>query len=77
MKLVAIVHSPKGNRALIEETSGKGYIIFKGTYMGLNSGKVIDILKDRIIIEEDVENVLGEVVSRKRELKLQKPPGEL
>lgn len=77
MKLVAIVKSAKGNRALVEEAGGKGYIISKGTYMGLNSGKVTEILKDRIVIEEDVENVLGEVVSRKRELKLQKPPGEL
>jgi len=76
MKLVAIVQSPKGNRALVEEASGKGYIISKGTYMGLNSGKVTEILKDRIVIEEAVENVLGEVVSRKRELKLQKPPGD-
>ena len=76
MKLVAIVKSSKGNRALVEEASGKGYIISKGTYMGLNSGKVTEILKDRIVIEEAVENVLGEVVSRKRELKLQKPPGE-
>jgi len=76
MKLVAIVKSPKGNRALVEEASGKGYIISKGTYMGLNSGKVTEILKNRIVIEEAVENVLGEVVSKKRELKLLKPPGE-
>ena len=76
MKLVAIVQSPKGNRALVEEASGKGYIISKGTYMGLNAGKVTEILKDRLVIEETVENVLGEVVLQKRELKLQKPPGE-
>jgi type IV pilus assembly protein PilP len=44
--------------------------------MGLNAGKVAEIFKDRIVIEEAVENVLGEVVSQKRELKLQKPPGE-
>jgi len=77
MKLVAIVQSSKGNRALVEEASGKGYIISKGTYMGPNSGKVIQILNDRIVIEEAVENVLGEAVIKKRELKLQKPPGEL
>jgi type IV pilus assembly protein PilP len=76
MKLVAIVKSPKGDRALVEEAGGKGYIISKGTYMGLNAGKVTEIFKDRIVIEEAVENVLGEVVSQKRELKLQKPPGE-
>jgi len=76
MKLVAIVKSPKGNKALVEEASGKGYIISKGTYMGLNSGKVTEILKDRVVIEEAVENVLGEVVTQKRELKLLKPPGE-
>ena len=76
IKLVAVILAPKGNKALVEEANGKGYIISKGTYIGLHAGRVVMILKDRLVIEEETEDVLGKSVIRKRELKLQKPPGE-
>ena len=76
IKLVGILRTEEGSTGLVEESSGKGYVVSKGTYIGLNSGKIVDILKDRLIIEEEFENVLGETLVRKRELKLQKPPGE-
>ena len=76
LKLVAIMHAKSGNKALVEEASGKGFVVAKGTYMGLNSGKVVKILKDSIIIEEESENIIGKRVIQERELKLQKPLGE-
>ena len=76
LKLVGIVLAPSGNKALVQEASGKGYIIKKGTYIGLNSGKVVDIQKDNVIIKEEVEDVLGKVTVRKKEIRLPKPPGE-
>ena len=76
LKLAGVIRAPKGSRALVEEASGKGYIVARGTYMGINSGKVTEILKDRIIVEEEVEDVLGKIMPQKRELKLQKPAGE-
>ena len=66
----------KGNKALVEESSGKGYIITKGTYIGVNQGTVIEIQKDRIVVEEEVENIQGEITVKTRELRLPKPPGE-
>jgi len=76
LKLVGIIRASSGNKALVEESSGKGFVIKKGTYIGLNSGKVVKIQKDNVIIEEEVENVLGNLVIRQRELKLHKPSGE-
>jgi type IV pilus assembly protein PilP len=76
LKLVAIMHAKSGNKALVEETSGKGYIVAKGSYMGINSGRVVKILRDSIVIEEEVENILGKRIIQERELKLQKPLGE-
>jgi type IV pilus assembly protein PilP len=76
LKLVAIIRAPSGNKALVEESSGKGYVIKKGTYIGLNSGKIIKIEKDNIIIEEEIQNVQGNIEVRQIELKLQKPSGE-
>ncbi len=76
MRLLGVILAPSGNRAMVAETSGKGYVVTAGTYMGIASGRVVEILKDRIIVEEEVENILGKISLRKRELKLQKPPGE-
>ena len=76
LKLVAIIRAASGNKALVEETSGKGYIIKKGAYIGLNSGIVSQINASSIIIEEEIENLMGEVVLQNTEIKLQKPAGE-
>ncbi|MDD2389563.1 MAG: pilus assembly protein PilP [Desulfobacterales bacterium] len=76
LKLAGIIRAKGANKALVEESSGKGYIIVVGTFIGIHSGKVTDILKDRVIVEEEFEDIPGKVVVRKREMKLQKPPGE-
>jgi type IV pilus assembly protein PilP len=76
LKLVGIILSDSGNQALVEEVTGKGFIIEKGTYIGLNRGKVSRILPDRIIIEESIQYGMGDSSVRKRELKLQKQPGD-
>ena len=77
LKLVAIVLAKSGNRAMVEESSGKGYIISKGTYIGTNAGKVTQIQRHKVIVAEEVEDVMGNVSIRNTELKLPKPPGEL
>ena len=75
LKLVAILRAPSGNKALVEEDSGKGYVVKKGTYIGTNAGRVIDILPNKIIVEEEVEDIYGKISVRKKEIEL-KPPGE-
>ncbi len=76
LSLVGIIRAPSGNRALVQETSGKGYVVKKGTYIGTQSGKIVQILEDRIIVEEESEDIYGKVSLIKKPLKLQKPPGE-
>jgi len=76
LKLSAVILAPSGNRALVQETSGKGYIVKKGTYIGIYSGKIVEILEDQVIVEEEVEDIYGKVSIVKKSLKLQKPPGE-
>ena len=77
LQLVGIILAESGNRALVEEASGKGYVIKKGTYIGINSGKVVEIKKEKVVVEEEVDDVFGKTALRKREMKLPKPPGEL
>jgi len=77
LKLVGIILASSGNRALVEESNGKGYVIKKGTYVGTNAGKVVKIEKNVVVVAEEYEDVLGNVTLRNKELKLPKPPGEL
>ena len=77
LRLTAIVRSASGYRALVEESSGKGYMIGVGTYIGLNGGKVVAIYKDRFVVEEEIEDALGNIKTERREIKLPKPSGDL
>lgn len=77
LKLVAIIAASSGNRALVEESSGKGYILREGTYVGLNSGKVVSIAIDKVMVEEEFEDAYGKTVTQQKEITLPKPPGEL
>ena len=76
LKLTAIVTAKNQKRALVEEASGKGYVVEVGTKIGLERGTVVAIDPDRIIIENEAKNDFGKMTIRKRELKLQKPPGD-
>ena len=76
LKLVGIILAASGNRALVEEASGKGYVIKEGTYIGTNGGKIVSIQKETVTVEEELEDIYGKLVVRTRELKLPKPPGE-
>jgi len=77
LKLTAIIRTPSGFKAMVEESTGKGYIVSVGTYIGIHSGKVTSILKDRVVVEEEIEDVMGAVTNHNSELKFQKPLGEL
>jgi len=76
LKLVGIIFASGGNKALIEDASGKGFVIKKGTSIGINSGRVIKILKNHVVVKEEAKSILGKTSLVERELKLQKPPGE-
>jgi type IV pilus assembly protein PilP len=77
LKLTAVIQAHSGNCALVEDATGKGYVVKKGTYIGLNAGRVTEIDKDRIVVQEEVENVMGALTLHNAELKIQKPAGEL
>ena len=57
---MAIISAPEGNIALVEDVTGKGYFLKKGTWIGKNDGKVTKILKDKVIIEEVYQDIFGQ-----------------
>lgn len=50
--LKAIIWGQLGNKALVEDATGKGYVVQEGTYVGQHDGIVKKIYRDRIIVEE-------------------------
>ena len=38
--------------AMVEDAAKKFYPLFKGTFIGLKNGRVVDIMADRVIVEE-------------------------
>ena len=70
LKLTGIVISSTKNLGLVQEASGKGHIIYKGTRIGTRGGRVSDILKDKVVVKETLENTRGNIVVQKKELKL-------
>lgn len=50
--LKAIIWGQLGSKALVEDATGKGYVVQEGTYVGQNDGIVKKIYQDRIIVEE-------------------------
>jgi type IV pilus assembly protein PilP len=72
LKLVAIISSPEGNIALVEDVTGKGYFLKKGTWVGKNDGKVTKVLKDKVMIEEFYEDIFGQKKSNEISILLHK-----
>ena len=72
LQLTAVMEAGEQNIALVEEASGKGYVVKKGTYIGNEGGRVTAILPNAIVIEEKYLDVFGNVDVRKKQLKLQK-----
>ena len=72
MKLVAVMGREFGNIAMVQESGGKGYLVDIGTYIGKNSGQVVAIEKDKLLIQEQVKDYKGNTVERFQEMKLNK-----
>lgn len=75
LKLVAILSTPEGNVALVEDGTQKGYFLKKGTWIGKNDGKVTKILKDRVIVEEVYQDIFGQMKTNEVTIMLHKAEG--
>jgi len=77
LKLTGIILAETGNKALVEEASGKGYVVKEGMYIGNKAGTVLKISKNGILVDEKyIDIITKKLKTKERELKLQKPPGE-
>lgn len=70
LRLVAIVQMKPSKLAMVEDPSGKGYLLQIGTYIGKNSGKITQINSDSILIKEKIKTNNGKVMYHFRDIKL-------
>lgn len=61
-KVVGIVGNEDHRVAIAEDASKKFYPLLIGTRIGLHNGKVIDILPDRVVVEEYENNKGNKVI---------------
>jgi len=65
LKLVAIMKMGGSRVAMVEDDTGKGYVVRKGAYIGRDSGRVVAISDAKMVIMETVLNPADELVKRK------------
>jgi len=75
-KLVGIAIGSNRKAAMVEDPKKKGYIIGEGTVIGHNRGRVVEILRDRVIIEERIPDATGKNKTQRTVIKLHKDEKE-
>jgi Tfp pilus assembly protein PilP len=72
LKLTGIVMTERQPIALVQEANGKGHVISNNMCIGIHGGKVAEILIDRVIIQEEMQDLSGKVKVKKTEKKLRR-----
>ncbi len=70
LKLTAVLAGFDEPQAIVENSSGKGFTVKKGTKIGTAGGVVVEIERDKVLILETSVDFTGEKKTRTVELKL-------
>ena len=73
LKIAGIVLGFGSQYALVEDDTGKGYSIRVGDYIGGKGGRVVEIQKDRVVVQEEHQDYLGNRQTRRIEKRLYTP----
>jgi type IV pilus assembly protein PilP len=64
LSVVAVVWGTDNPRAVVNDPSGRGYIVREGTYMGKNEGRVIAIADNALTVKETYVDYFGETTTK-------------
>jgi type IV pilus assembly protein PilP len=70
LKLVGVVWDAKDPRAMVEDSSGLGYVVKVGTPIGSNEGKIKEIKASEVVIEESYIDFYGARKSRQLSMRI-------
>jgi len=74
LKVTAVLEGADEPTAIVENEAGRGYVVKKGTKIGLNGGEVIEIQADRMLILETSADFTGQSRTHTIEMKLRTKP---
>lgn len=75
LTLVALMSSGENQYAMVQDFTGKGYVIVKGTKIG-RRGVVSNIVDNKVIIEETAHTRGGKILKNQIAMVLKKEEGE-
>jgi hypothetical protein len=75
LSLLAIVWDTGNRRALVQDPSGKSFIIAEGTPVGKNSGRVTQIDDNLVVVKETYVNLMGEETTNDVEMRIRSSEG--
>jgi Tfp pilus assembly protein PilP len=70
LKLTAVLNIGGEPTANVENAAGKGFLVKKGTKIGLKGGEVVEIFQDKLLILETDTDFTGQSKTKTIELKL-------
>jgi type IV pilus assembly protein PilP len=75
LELSAVIWDANNPRALILDPGGRAYIVREGSQIGKNSGQVIHIGDNLVLVKETYENLAGEQTTKDVELRIRLSQG--
>jgi len=75
LELSAVIWDATNPRALILDPGGRSYIVEEGSQIGKNSGQVIHIGDNLVLVKETYENFAGERTTKDVELRIRLSQG--
>ena len=75
LELSAVIWDATNPRALILDPGGRAYIVHEGSQIGKNSGQVIHIGDNLVLVKETYENLAGEQTTKDVELRIRLSQG--
>jgi type IV pilus assembly protein PilP len=75
LSVVAVVWGTNNRRALVEDPSGRGYVVQEGTPIGKNEGQVIRIDDNAVVVRETYVDYLGARTTKEIEMSVHQASG--
>jgi len=75
LELSAVIWDANNPRALILDPGGRAYIVREGSQIGKNSGQIIHIGDNLVLVKETYENLAGEKTTKDVELRIRLSQG--
>ena len=75
LSVVGVVWNVGNARALIQDPSGKGFIVSEGARVGKNDGRIIKIDDSVVVVKETYVDLMGQEATKDIELRIRRSEG--